>query len=219
MRSHNAGMKAWLALSLAVLAMAVGGAAIARAGSAATPPAKARPKLETVELHRCTDAHGKVTWQDDPCPAGSSDEKREMARPVDAPRPAPVNAAPAPPTEEASPDTPAPVIRQLLPPPPMYQCTTYDGDSRFSENYDPNPRCEPLVLYYPYPNQLTPQQALSCRWVEDSCVRLSDAEACVQWRARQKEAFSLWQRAFSDTAQYRRSELARINQIVSESCP
>jgi hypothetical protein len=50
-------------------------------------------------------------------------------------------------------------------------------------------------------------------------VRLSDREACGQWRVRQKEAASLAQRAFSDTIQYRRSEVARINQIVDESCP
>jgi hypothetical protein len=101
----------------------------------------------------------------------------------------------------------------------MYSCTTYDGNQRYSENYDPNPRCEPMVIYYPYPNQLSPEQALSCRWVEDSCVRLSDHEACAQWRVRQKEAASLAQRAFSDTIEYRRSDLRRINQIIQDSCP
>ena len=208
------GMKAWLPWSLAVLACAVGGACPARAGSAGPAPGKAKPA--TVQMHRCTDAHGKVTWQDDACPAGNKDELREMARPVDAPaKPA---AAPAPVAAAPTPLPPAPPPRELVPPPPMYQCTTYDGDQRYSENYDPNPRCEPMVIYYPYPNQLTPEQALSCRWVEDSCVRLGDDEACRQWRVRQKEAYSLAQRAFSDTAAYRKSELARINQILEESC-
>ena len=85
--------------------------------------------------------------------------------------------------------------RLPIPPPPMYKCTSYDGDERFSESYDPNPRCEPLVIYYPYPNQLTPQQALSCRWVEDSCVRLSDRDACSRWIAMRKDAVSAAQRA------------------------
>ena len=217
MRSHNAGMNSWLPWSLAVLAGAVGAVALARTGSVAAAPAAAKAPAASVQLHRCTDARGKVTWQDDPCPAGSKSEVRNMARPVDAPaKPA---AAPAPaPVVAAPPEAPAPPPREPIPPPAMYQCTTYDGDQRFSENYDPNPRCEPMVIYYPYPNQLTPEQALSCRWVEDSCVRLGDSAACAQWRVRQKEAYSLAQRAFSDTAAYRRSELARINQIVEESC-
>ena len=191
--------------SLAFLALAVG-----MASSAASAP--------TVTLHRCTDARGKVTWQDDACPKGSQDLVREMVRPVDAPRrkATKVVAAPAPaPVPEQAP----PAQRDWLRPPAMYQCTSYDNIQRYSESYDPNPRCEPLVLYYPYPQQLTQQQALSCRWVEDSCVRLSDAEACGVWRARHKEAISLEQRSFSDTQQYRRSELRRIAGIVAESCP
>jgi len=201
-------------MSLAFLAVAVG---LAAAGDAASA-AKSAP---TVQLHRCTDARGKVTWQDDACPPGSKDEARQMVRPAD-PAPAKKSSAPAPaaaPPAAAPPaPEPEPPPRQLIPPPPMYLCTSYDGIERYSESYDPNPRCEPLVLYYPYPNNLTPSQALSCRWVEDSCVRLSDHAACQRWFARQKEAASLAQRAFSDTQQYRRSELARINQILDESC-
>jgi hypothetical protein len=101
----------------------------------------------------------------------------------------------------------------------MYRCTSYDGIERFSESYDPNPRCEPLVLYYPYPNQLTPAQALSCRWVQDSCVRLSDEAACARWKTMKKEAASALLASFSDTKAYRKSELARLTQIVEESCP
>jgi hypothetical protein len=213
-RSHNAGMKAWLPLSLAVLAGAVGAVGLASTGQAAPTP----PKLQTVSLHRCTDARGTVTWQDDTCPAGSKDELREMAKPVDAP---PRAQAPdgTPVAVFAEHAHPAPAPRQLVPPPAMYSCTSYDGNQRYSESYDPNPRCEPMVIYYPYPNQLTPEQALSCRWVEDSCVRLSDREACAQWRVRQKEATSLAQRAFSDTIEFRRSDLRRINQIIDDSCP
>jgi hypothetical protein len=174
-----------------------------------------------VTLHRCTDARGKVTWQDDPCPKGSHDLVREMVRPVDAPTPKAKSAAHAarPPPPALEEEAPALPQRELLPPPAMYQCTSYDNIQRYSESYDPNPRCEPLVLYYPYPQQLTQQQALSCRWVEDSCVRLSDAEACRVWRDKHTEAISLAQRAFSDTQQYRKSELRRIGQIIEESCP
>ena len=178
------------------------------------PPA---PRSATVTVHRCLDAGGHVTLQGVPCPKGSRDQARQMLRPTDpAPgaRPRPV----APPIMEIDEPRPLPQ-RDLIPPPPMYRCTSYDGDERFSESYDPNPRCEPLVLYYPYPNYLTPAQALTCRWVEDSCVRLSDRASCDRWKTLRKDAASNLLRSFSDTSTYRKSELDRITQIVVESCP
>ena len=210
-QSHNAGMKAWPILSLAVLTALVGAPQ-----STAAQDAKAGEAVVT--LHRCTDAKGKITWQDDACPKGSEDVVREMIRPQDPPKAARKPKAVAAPVLAPPPEPPA-ALRELLPPPAMYRCTTYDGDERYSESYDPNPRCEPIVVYYPYPNYVNPTQGLSCRWVEDSCVRLSDRAACDRFRAKQKEAVSLLQRAFSDTQEYRKSELARLNQIVSESCP
>jgi hypothetical protein len=185
-----------------------------------TTPAKPAPSA-TVVVHRCTDAKGHVTFTDDACPTGSRDQAREMARPKDPPPRA--NRAPphpstlAPSLIDFSP--PPQPQREFVPPPAMYQCISYDGIERWSESYDPNPRCEPLVIYYPYPNNLTPAQALSCRWVEDSCVRLSDASACDRWRRKRKDAVSEAQRAFSDKADYWKSEVARLSQIVDESCP
>lgn len=204
------GMKTCIALSLAFLSTV---------GSApGTPPARLALPDETVVVLRCTDAKGRVTLQDEPCPTGSQSESREMTRPKDPPKANPVPMlAPA---IDVLADEPAPLFRrELIPPPPMYRCTSYDGIERFSESYDPNPRCEPLVLYFPYPNNLTPAQALSCRWVEDSCVRLSDSTACARWKVMRKEAVSAAARSFSDTAAYRKSELERLNQITEESCP
>ena len=195
-------MKAWLVLSLAFLLPAVG----------------ARAMEPTVVVHKCTDSRGQITWQDDPCPKGSKDSAREMIRPVDPPPSTRKRVAP-PVLTQAPPEVQMPRGRELISPPPMYQCTSYDGIERYSEQYDPNPRCEPIVLYYPYPNLLTPAQALGCRWVEDSCVRLTDRSACDRWKARKKEASSAVLSAFSDTAAYRKSELARVSQIVEESCP
>jgi hypothetical protein len=172
---------------------------------------------DTVTIYRCLDAKGHVTLQDDPCPKDSKETSRSMARPKDAPvRSAKATAPPSyelpePPANEPYPDF-AP------PPPPMYQCTSYDGIVRESEVYDPNPHCEPLVLYYPNPEQLTPQQATSCRWVQDSCVRLSDEQTCALFRQKKREAESALLHAFSDTQSYRKSELQRLTQIVDESC-
>lgn len=206
------GMNTWIALSLAFLSTA---------GSAPkTSPAAQPSPLQTVLVHRCTDARGRVTLQDEACPKGSQSESRQMTRPKDPPK---SNSKPVPLPVRSVDEyltQPAPTLRrELIPPPPMYRCTSYDGIGRFSESYDPNPRCEPLVLYYPYPNNLTPAQALSCRWVEDSCVRLSDGTACARWKVMRKEAVSASARSFSDTAAYRKSELERLTQITEESCP
>lgn len=196
-------MKAWFLLSLAFL----------------FPAGSAQAVQGTVTVHRCVDGRGRITLQNDPCPKGSSDNTRQMLRPTDppprarTPRPAPPRFVEPPPSNYYAP------ARELIPPPAMYRCTSYDGIERFSEQYDPNPRCEPIVLYYPYPNYLTPAQALSCRWVEDSCVRLSDRAACERWKTMKVEAISAATRAFSDTAAYRKSELERVRQIVDESCP
>lgn len=196
------GMNAWLALSLAFLLPAVGANA---AGN-------------TVTVHRCIDGKGLVTLQDDPCPKGSYDSTREMQRPKDPPPQAKTLPVAAPVIAQSLPPAPYIPPPPLIPPPPMYRCTSYDGIERFSESYDPNPRCEPFVLYYPYPRDIPPALALSCRWVEDSCVRLSDRAACARWREMKKEAASEVMRAFSDTAAYRKSELERLTQIVNEHC-
>ena len=187
---------------------------VALAFTSALPAADSKPAAPTVTIHRCVDAKGHVTLQDDACPAGSQDSARVMERPKDLPASMP---APAPePVFEPEPDWPPPPPRP--PPPDMFVCTSYDGIERYSESYDPNPRCEPYVLYYPYFNPLTPTQALTCRWVQDSCVQLSDDRACAVWEQKRKDAESDVRRAFSDTAAYRKSELARINRIVEQSC-
>jgi hypothetical protein len=84
--------------------------------------------------------------------------------------------------------------------------------------YDPNPRCEPLVLYHPEPQRLPRNYQRSCQWVQDSCVRLSDAAACERWRARRKVAASNALHGDYKSQPYRDSELARITGILREHC-
>lgn len=176
---------------------------------------------DAITIYRCVDDKGAVSLQDDPCPSGHRQDRRDMTRPVDAPTPvAPKPAAPVPvEAEPAAPaPPPAPVQIERPAPPPMYLCTSYDGIVRESEVYDPNPRCEPIVLYNPHAGELPPEWQKACRWVEDSCVRLSDAEACVRFKKKQREARSAALHAFSDTAAYRKSELRRLTGIVEDSC-
>ena len=191
-------MRAWWWPSLAILLIAVGPSAAAE-----------------ITVYRCQDDKGRVTLQDEPCPAGQSESARSMVRPQDPPpRPAPAAVAAEPP---AAPE-PAPQAEWTpYPPPPLFQCTDYDGEVRYSENYDPGTRCVPLSVLG-YDVRGSPQAAATCRWVQESCLRLDDASACEQFKARLKQARSDALHAFSDTAAYRKSEVQRLQRIVDDSC-
>lgn len=192
-QDQNAGMRPWTVLALLCWLPAA-------------------PLAGEITVYRCVDGKGQVTLQDEPCPAGQQQSARNLQRPVDAP-PQPLPE----PTPEPEP-APAPLALPRPAPPPLYVCTSYDGIVRESESYDPNPRCEPIVLYHPRADRLPPEWQTACRWVEDSCVRLTAAESCERYRRKLREAQSLLRQAFSDTQAYRRSEVARLSRIVDDSC-
>jgi hypothetical protein len=196
-------MRSWPLLLLAALAP------VPAPGQNAAAPAQ-----ESVTIFRCVDARGVVSLQDKPCAQGSEGTSREMVRPKDAPPRPVVERTPEP---EPEPDE-VEYVPLRIPPPPMFVCTSYDGIVRESEVYDPNPRCEPLVLYYPEPQRLPRSYQRSCQWVQDSCVRLSDEAACERWRKRLKVARSDVLHADYKSQPYRKSELARISGIVRDHC-
>jgi hypothetical protein len=175
-----------------------------------------RAAADGVTIYRCVGAKGAVSLQDKPCVKGTEQTTLEMVRPKDAP-PRPVAKRepepPPPPPPQAWQYEP-----QRSPPPPLYECTSYDGIVRESEQYDPNPRCEPWALYHPYADRLTPQQAGACRWVRDSCVLLSENETCRRFRASLKKAKSEAMHSDSTMQPYRDSEVARLGQILRDHC-
>ena len=116
-----------------------------------------------------------------------------------------------PPEREAGPD-PA-----RLPPPPLFQCTTYDGDSYLSEDQDVPPRCLPLRTVGLDGNPGT-GAGMACEVVRDRCARVADGGACEAWRRYAREAESRWRFAHPDNAERRRVEYERLAKIVSESC-
>lgn len=200
-------MRAAWSPSLAILLLAVGPAA-----------GQAGP---TVTVYRCTDARGQVSLQDHPCPPGESATRREMQRPQDPPpRPARDDEDDARDRREPAPPAPEPpppaFVRQ--PPPPLFECTDFDGAVRYSEDYDPHDRCVPLGILG-YDLRGAPPEVLdTCRWVRESCVRLDDVQACRQFERLLAEARSDALHAFSDTAAFRKSEVRRLEQITGESC-
>lgn len=173
---------------------------------------------DAITVYRCKDSSGGITLQDEPCPAGQEESTRTMTRPKDPP---PRQQAAVTPLEPArtSPqprDDPPPPEFSAWPPPPMFHCTDYDGEERFTEEYAPNNRCVPLaVLGYDFGAS---DLATTCRWIEESCLRVDDETACRQFRVKLKEAKSEALHAFADTAAFRKSEAERLNRIVNESC-
>lgn len=99
-----------------------------------------------VRIYRCTDAAGKQTLRDTPCPKGQQQSTRDMLRPKDAP-----TTARPPATVSVSAPRPAPAqVVYLAPPRPMYECITHEGKRYTSENDEGNPRWVPLwTLGYP----------------------------------------------------------------------
>ncbi|MFY2763772.1 DUF4124 domain-containing protein [Arenimonas sp. MALMAid1274] len=202
-RADNRRMRTLRWSSLAILLLAVGA-----------------PGASEITVYRCVDAKGVVSLQDEPCPAGQTGSQRSMTRPQDpparasAPPPAPADDEPP----EAAPALPPPPAGPLFAPPPLFQCTDYDGDVRYSEDYDPNRRCVPLSVLG-YDVRGSAQGAATCRWVSESCLQLDDASACRQFKARLEVARSNALHAFSDTAAFRKSEVTRLERIIRDSCP
>ncbi|MDE2407191.1 MAG: DUF4124 domain-containing protein [Xanthomonadaceae bacterium] len=172
-------------------------------------PALAAAQTQTagkplLTVYRCTDAGGKVSVGDAPCPQGQNQQVRAMQRPQDAPaRPMP----PAPPATAH----PAPAVQQapvyLIPPRPMYECTTPDGKRYTSDDNRGNPRWVPLwtlgypvvrpksalgdnigrpdaVLHPPPRDMNWPVATGGGTWIHDDCVMLPPADACARLRDR-----------------------------------
>lgn len=192
-------MRRFVLASLAIFLFAVGPAA-----------------TQDITVYRCQDSAGRVTLQDEPCAAGQAQSERHMVRPQD-PAPRPASATVAEPEPEPEPVAQPDYAPMPYPPPPLFQCTDYDGEVRFSEAYDPNTRCVPLSVLG-YDVRGSAQGAATCRWVSESCLRMDDDAACDQFKARLKVARSNALHAFSDTAAFRKSEVTRLERIVDESC-
>jgi hypothetical protein len=170
-----------------------------------------------ITVYRGQDSQGRVSLEDEPCPAGQAGTSRQMLRPQDPPpRPAASEPAAEVVETEAAAQQPSAYYAPSYPPPPMYQCTDFDGEVRYSEDYGPRTRCVPLPVLG-YDVRGSPQAAASCRWVTESCLLLDDASACEQFKRQLRQTRSDALHAFRDRA-YLKSEVIRLDRIVAESC-
>ena len=122
--------------------------ALPTAASTVSAGATAAPDA-TVTIYRCTDAGGRLSLQDSPCPAGSRQDARRMQRPKDAPARL-VEVAPAAPPADAPTGVAPPQVYVVRPPRPLYECVTPDGARYTSDTPEGNPRRVPAwTLDYP----------------------------------------------------------------------
>ena len=201
--------------------------ALALALPPGAPPLRAQ---EADTIYRCTTADGEVTIQNGrPCPAGSKQEIRRVgALPT---RPAPATVEPAVPVYTPPPlssfvQVAGPADEDLraerpdlptaariadadrLPPPPLYRCETWDGDSYVSEDAAPKPRCVRLD---------TGGVGQACAMKYDVCARIGDNAACNGWKQRQREVESGWRHARAADKPALQEEFARVTRILVDS--
>jgi hypothetical protein len=130
-------------------------------------------------VYHCTDAQGRLSVRDTPCPKGQQQDTRSMLRPQDPP-PRPARAAPEPTTPVPAAMPPRVVVVQA--PRPLYECITPDGERYTSETGDGRPRYVPLwTLGYPgYPLGARPRQEASARLdIDTGRARLSAGSRTV----------------------------------------
>ena len=195
-------------------------------GAAIAPASRAGD----VVIYRCTDASGALTLQNSPCPKGMKQEARTMqsvntvpmapGQATSAPSPAipPPAANPVPPATATAPTsvgTPAPDARRL-PPPVLFQCTTYDKDTYVTEDSEPASRCVALRTTGLDGN---PQGGAgqACEVVRDTCARVPDGALCDAWKKRRDETEVAWRFARRENVDRNRAEYERVARILSES--
>ena len=192
----------------------------------------ASPAAAQTVIYRCTDASGAVTMQNDkPCGPGMKQEIRNVGALPTAPAPAPKPAAAAPrnlpppgaafelvvgpQSEEPLPEsTVAEDARQ--PPPPLFQCKTWDEEVYTSEDGEPEPRCAPLqtVGLNGNPNLGAGQ---ACEMRHDTCTPIAGDDLCRAWRRQFDEA--VFRSKYSDGRDQRArdAERERIGKLLADS--
>ncbi|MET1162104.1 MAG: DUF4124 domain-containing protein [Pseudoxanthomonas sp.] len=195
-----------------------------------------------VVFYRCTDASGALTMQNMPCPKGDKQEKKVMQSVSTVPmggvtpaRPASSSAHPAtapagPASSAATPIVPAapqpsaivaeasaePAVEKRLPPPVLFQCTTYDKDTYITESEEPQSRCVALRTVGLDGNPQT-GAGEACEMMRDQCARVGDAALCEAWKKRvgETEVAARFSRPGNEAKN--KAEFERTTRIYRES--
>ena len=156
------------------------------------------PAQETV-FYKCTDAKGSVSMQNGtPCGAGMKQEIKRIGEVRTVPVPAKKTPAEAPPPAPmygefvlvSGPNMkrkPAPEAAGLPPPPPLFQCKTWEGNDYLGDIDNPPARCMPLQV-----TGIDGSFALgageACEMKPDQCTAVPAETLCEGWLRRLDEA-------------------------------
>ncbi len=190
-----------------------------------------------VVIYRCTDASGEVTLQNGtPCPKGSKEVKRVVeaapsqsraqflsgsttpAPAAATPSPAAPPAAVAPPVVAApapAPAAPATNLGARTPPPPLFECRTWEGHRYLGDEAQPPPRCVPVAITGLDGTNDT-SAGSACQMVDDQCQAVSDALLCQGWTQRLNDVESQ-SVGGGDNRAYARAEAQRLRAIIDGS--
>jgi hypothetical protein len=191
-----------------------------------------------VVIYRCTDASGAVTLQNGtPCPKGSKEVKRVVeAAPSQSgaqflsgsTTPAPAAASPAaPPAAPAAavvvapvaaapaPTAPAADLSARTPPPPLFECRTWEGRRYLGDEAQPPPRCVPVAITGLDGTNDT-SAGSACQMVDDQCQAVSDAQLCQGWTQRLNDVESQ-SVGGGDNRAYAQAEAKRLRAIIDGS--
>jgi hypothetical protein len=171
-------------------------------------------------LYRCTDAAGRVIWQNRrPCTKGQAQQIRRIevpagrapalriappasgatATPAPVPAPPPVPSpsvgpiGPLAPLPQATPP-PLPDHAAATPPPPLYRCTRWDGGTQMQESATPVERCKPLATTG-LDGDVQGGAGSACETVHDVCTPVPAEALCSTWKNRIDEARFRWRYA------------------------
>ena len=188
--------------------------------------ANAIPARTGVVIYRCTDANGAVTVQNDtPCPKGSKQTRRVLDTPspsampayVEAPAVAPDPVVPVPaPEPVAAPPAPTIPDDERLPPPPIFECTTFDNDHYLSDDGTPSERCVGLEITG-IGDGAAPGVGAACQKTMDTCQRVPDGAACDAWKRREREARATLMFGKAEDKDKNQAEYERVQRVVIES--
>ena len=184
---------------------------------------------ETV-FYKCTDAKGNTSMQNGtPCAPGMKQEIKRIGQVRTVPVPAMKPQAEAPPPAPVYGDfvmvsgpnmkrKPAPEASALPPPPALYQCKTWEGDTYFGDTDSPEPRCAPLQV-----TSLDGGTAFgvagACEMKEDKCIAIPAEGLCEAWLRRLDDADFKLKYASDDNRSERQATFDAIDaKVKASSC-